>query len=306
MVRSSDLTIDVEHHGLQGVIACRLLDCEGSLALIDPGPSITLDGLRQQLRTHGVAIHDISAILLTHIHLDHAGGTGALIKENPNIRVFVHSKGAPHLVDPSRLLESAARVYNGDYESLWGSMTPLCTENLNVIYGGEYITLGKRELEVLYTPGHAVHHVSYYDPASATIYAGDTAGVRLCDSVVLPATPPPDIDLEQHEISLNEIEARSPAQLFLTHFGMSKDIRWHFAELRKRLASWALLVKESLSNVADDETRAREFSSVATAEFGVGISAIDVARYTVYCNPKLSWYGLARYWRKKSIGEQSH
>src|SRR3954468_6766473 len=236
------------------IIATAVLHGSGGVALVDPGPSSTLPRLREGLSSAGVAIGDVTALLLTHIRLDHAGATGTLVRENPRLRVFVHERGAPHLVDPAKLLASAARLYGDAMDRLWGEFAPVPREALTVLRGGERIEAGGRSLDVAYTPGHASHHVSYFSPDTGIAFVGDTAGVKtLPDAFVMPPTPPPDIDLELWSDSLRTVEAWRPDTLFLTHFGPSSPTGAHLTELRDHLAAAARLVEASLARDDSDE-----------------------------------------------------
>src|SRR4029077_15481114 len=189
-------SLDVNWTGRPHSIAAALLESDGHRAIIDPGPGSTLATLRKALRSHGVAVADLDAILLTHIHLDHAGATGSLVRENPNLGVFVHELGAPHMQDPAKLLASAARLWPDTLQELFGDALPVPVENLHILQGGETLPLGASKLDVVYTPGHASHHVSYFDNADGVAFVGDTTGVRIDNApYILPATPPPDIDL---------------------------------------------------------------------------------------------------------------
>jgi glyoxylase-like metal-dependent hydrolase (beta-lactamase superfamily II) len=189
-------TLDDNWMGRTRSIATALLESDGRRAIVDPGPGSTLDTLRKELRAHGVSVSDLDAILLTHIHLDHAGATGALVRENPRLAVYVHKLGAPHMIDPSKLLASAARLWPDSLQQLFGETVPVSAENLRILEGGEMIALGSRRIEVAYTPGHASHHVSYFESIDGVAFVGDTTGIRMeGHSFVMPATPPPDIDL---------------------------------------------------------------------------------------------------------------
>lgn len=224
------------------------------------------------------------------------------MRQNPRIEVFVHANGAPHLADPSRLLASAARLYKGNLEQMWGEFLPVPAENLRILAGGEKLRIGDRTLEVLYTPGHASHHISYFDPGEGTAFVGDTAGLRLGNRpLVSPATPPPDIDLELWESSLQQIGCRAPVRLFLTHFGFADQPAWHFEELRRRLRSWALAVRDSLQNYANDSERVAAFSRSVVADFRQQVPPEQCMLYLRAGGLELSWSGLARYWRKKTI-----
>ena len=170
--------LDLDFLGQRRVIATAVLQGPDGVALVDPGPSTCLDTLRSSLADHGIGIADVTALLLTHIHLDHAGATGTLVKENCDIAVYVHGSGAPHVVDPAKLLASASRLYGSDMERLWGEVLPVPESNVSCLHGGERVGVADRELEVAYIPGHASHHVGYFDRSSGIAFVGDTAGVR--------------------------------------------------------------------------------------------------------------------------------
>jgi len=298
---SSSVTIDLKHHQRDRYVACCVLDCKPEIALLDPGPSSTLSNLLHNLDRMGIGISDVGAILLTHIHFDHAGVTGTLVELNPRIRVYVHERGAAHLIDPTRLLKSASRVLGADVEGFWGPFNAVPARNLNVLNGGEEIKLGTRRFEVLYTPGHAPHHVSYFEPDSRVAFVGDAAGIRIADSFVYPATPPPDIDVEQINTSLSLIEAWKPQRLFLTHFGLVGRIEWHMTEFRERLRSWSEFARLSLERQEDDLHRAQEFSEMVTAEVASRASQEEAIWFEQLVSSRQNWYGLARYWRRQRV-----
>jgi glyoxylase-like metal-dependent hydrolase (beta-lactamase superfamily II) len=184
---------------------------------------------------------------LTHIHLDHAGATGALVNMLPNAQVYVHRLGAPHLIDPTRLVRSATRIYGEQMRSLWGEIVPVPQERLHVVDDGDEIVIGSSELQVLYTPGHAVHHVAFFDERRGLLFPGDVAGVRLEDPrLVRPPTPPPDLSLEDWYASLDRILALRPQRLFLPHFGPVDEVEAHITELRERLRAWGDLALEDM------------------------------------------------------------
>lgn len=293
--------IDVEHLGNPQVIAACLLTGEGGSAIVDPGPSSALPTLKRKLAKCGMSVAELDAILLTHIHLDHAGATGTLVAENPRLRVYVHERGAPHMTQPDKLLASAQRLYGGEMERLWGEFRAVPPQNLHVLKGGERIRTGGRALEVEYTPGHASHHVSYFDSSTGLAFIGDTAGIRIANRpYIVPPTPPPDIDLELWGKSLDLILARKPAKFFLTHFGTAEPIEEHVAELRERLAQWGGMVRESLKNNLDDTARANEFAAAVQADLQKKFSAPESAQYVKGAGLDLCWMGLARYWRKRA------
>src|SRR6476619_2397679 len=210
-------------------------------ALFDCGPTTCIPTLKGRLAERGVELQDVGHLLLSHIHLDHAGAAGVLVREHPELQVHVSSIGAPHLVDPSRLEQSARRLYGDEFDALWGEVAPLPRENVRET--GDRV-LG---LECFPSPGHASHHVCYLDP-DGTLYAGDAAGVRIqTSSFVLPPTPPPECDLATWESTLDELETRDPERLALIHFGVADDPHEHLAELRLALYDWADFVRGGAS-----------------------------------------------------------
>ena len=291
-------TVDLEFRSRSRYLASCVLVCGQEVAIVDPGPSSTLDVLQRKLHEMGVRFSDISTVLLTHIHLDHAGATGTLVEKNPNVRVLVHERGVKHLADPTRLLKSVSRVFGASGEEFWGPVKPVPTQNLKALTGGEQLLVGTRKFEVLYTPGHAKHHVSYFEPESEIAFVGDALGIRTNNAFVYPATPPPDIDLPQLYDSAALIESREPKRLFLTHFGLMEEVKWHFADFRDRLGRWGEFVRQSLQQPVDDETRARLFSEMAGAETASLISESEAEWFTKSVSSSQNWQGLAQYWRR--------
>jgi glyoxylase-like metal-dependent hydrolase (beta-lactamase superfamily II) len=233
--------IDLLHHATERVIGVYLLQTADGPALFDCGPSVCLPNLESGLAERGLAVTDLRHLLLSHIHLDHAGATGLLVRRNPALRVHVSPVGAPHLVDPSRLERSARRLYGEAFDTLWGELAPVAEENVQPVHEGA------AGLEAFPTPGHASHHVSYLDD-EGTLYAGDAAGVRLLPVLhVHPASPPPNVDLEAWMASLDEIERRSPERLALIHFGVAEDVDEHLALTREQLRRWAERVEHGMS-----------------------------------------------------------
>jgi glyoxylase-like metal-dependent hydrolase (beta-lactamase superfamily II) len=218
--------IDLMHVGLPRVIGCYQL---GDV-LIDPGPESCLPTLLSRLGEQRPRV-----LLLTHIHLDHAGATGALLARWPDIEVYVHERGAPHLIDPERLIKSARRLYGEQMDRLWGDMAPVPDRNLRVLTGGERILDGA--FEVAYTPGHASHHVSYLHEGTA--FVGDVGGVRIPPSgLTIPPTPPPDIDVDAWHRSIDVVASWSPERLAITHFGLAADVEDQLVRLGRRLDEW--------------------------------------------------------------------
>jgi glyoxylase-like metal-dependent hydrolase (beta-lactamase superfamily II) len=282
-------------------IATALLESDGHRTIVDPGPGSTLETLRQGLRSRSISVSDLDAVLLTHIHLDHAGATGALVGENPRLAVYVHTNGAPHMIDPSKLLASAQRLWPNDLQRLFGETLPVPAENLHIVEGGETLTLGSRQVEVVYTPGHASHHVSYFDKAEGVAFVGDTAGVRIeGNAFAMPATPPPDIDLGIWDTSFAAILERKPARLFLTHFGYSDNPSEHILHFRERLHRWVTLTAEILRTAASDSAAMDAFMAATYAEISEHLPADEADHYAFSAGLNLSFLGLARYLRKRA------
>lgn len=294
-------TLDDHWMGRPRSIATALLESDGHRAIVDPGPGSTLDTLRKELGAHGVSVHDLDAILLTHIHLDHAGSSGALAKENPRVAVYVHKLGAPHMMDPAKLLASAARLWPDNLDELFGEVLPVAESNLRILEGGETITLGSRKIEVAYTPGHASHHVSYFDNVEGVAFVGDTTGIRIeGHSYVMPATPPPDIDLRLWDSSFATILERKPKRLFLTHFGFSENPAAHIAQFRERLHRWMETTEKILQTAKSDSGAMDSFMAAMRAEIGEHLPAEEVEQYVATAGLNLSFLGLARHARKRA------
>ena len=295
--------IDLRFLGYPGVIATAILHGPSGVALVDPGPSTSLDNLKQALGQKGLGVSDIRQLLLTHIHLDHAGASGSLVRENPSIEVFVHERGAPHMANPERLLDSAGRLYGQDMGPLWGEFLPVPQDRLRPLHGGETIQAGRRELKVAYTPGHASHHVSYFDRASGVAFVGDTAGIRMAGSeYVMPPAPPPDVDLEAWLESEARILSWDPDTLFITHFGPFHGARLQFQQLRDNLADWSRIVRRLLADASlTDEQRQQAFVAEAGLELRRAVGDGEAEYYSRAGRLDYSWQGLARYWRKKKI-----
>jgi glyoxylase-like metal-dependent hydrolase (beta-lactamase superfamily II) len=319
--------LDVNWCDRPKTIAAALLQSKNHVALIDPGPESTLQTLREQLNNHGLAISDLNAILLTHIHLDHAGATGKLVRENPNLKVHVHSNGARHMADPSKLIASATRLWGDQLPILFGKTLPVPQENLQILEGGETLTLGSRKLHVAYTPGHASHHVSYFDSDEGVAFIGDTGGIRIDNlPYIYPATPPPDVDLSLWDKSFKAILDRRPSKLFLTHFSYSNDPAAHIAEFHDRLHRWYSTAEKSLRAAtnfvaakqppskpqpaaADQSAKETEakievaamgvFIKECTAEMESKVSPAESEHYAFTAGLDLSFRGLSRAVRKR-------
>jgi glyoxylase-like metal-dependent hydrolase (beta-lactamase superfamily II) len=270
--------IDVMHLGRERVICCAAQDD----VIVDPGPECSsrtlVDALGERIPR---------AILLTHIHLDHAGATGALVRRWPDVEVWVHQRGARHMIDPSALIESATRIYGDDMKRLWGEIVPVPERNLRVLEGGE----SAGDWDVVYTPGHAKHHVTYLHRPTRTAFCGDVAGVSIGEnSPVLAPTPPPDIDLELWRESIARVRALDPAQLVATHFGLVRDPGPRFDELEANMTRFAELART---------TTDAQFAKAVTDEITARCAPDAAASFLQAMPPDTLWAGLDRYWRRR-------
>jgi glyoxylase-like metal-dependent hydrolase (beta-lactamase superfamily II) len=294
--------IDLEHMGRPQSVAACLLETRDGPVLIDPGPASTLPALRAGLAKHGYEIGDLTGLLLTHIHLDHAGGSGTLARENPRLQVYVHELGAPHVADPTRLLRSATQLYGDRMEALWGEVAPVPAVQVRALSGGESLAVGGRTFEVAYTPGHASHHVSYFEPESGLAFVGDTGGLRTPPLFsVLPVTPPPDFDLEAWLRSLRVIGAWRPSQLMLTHYGASPDPESHLDDLRAGLVTWADHARSSLAFPGSDEERLKWFGGQLERWLEGRVPADRALKFLEGAEVDACWWGLVRYWKNQGL-----
>jgi glyoxylase-like metal-dependent hydrolase (beta-lactamase superfamily II) len=282
--------IDVLHLGRERVIGCWQL----GPVLVDPGPESCIETLLSGLD------REPEALLLTHIHLDHAGASGALVQRFPKLEVWVHARGAVHLSDPTRLVQSAERIYGDDMERLWGRVVPVPEENLRVLESGGAITASGREFDVAYTPGHASHHVVYFDRSDGVAYVGDVAGVRIppCD-FIRPPTPPPDIDVEAWEASIDLVASSGPRRLALTHFGAVDQPERHLRRMKERLREQAELVRRLLEEKGDNEEAAATFVAETDELTRESCDPETAAVFEQGAPREQLWSGLRRYWLKR-------
>jgi glyoxylase-like metal-dependent hydrolase (beta-lactamase superfamily II) len=273
--------LDLLHLGRPKVIGCYLVETSDGLALQDCGPATCVPELKNRLAERGLELTDLRHLLLSHIHLDHAGATGTLAREHPELQVYVSEIGAPHLIDPERLERSARRLYGDEFDRLWGELVPVPEQNIHTVRDE---VLG---LQCFPTPGHASHHVCYLDQ-DGTLYAGDATGVRIQPSqTVLPPTPPPEFDLDTWQKTLDEIERRNPERLALIHFGVADDPEPHIADLRARLKRWTAWVGDGMNR--------DEFIRAGSEDLGPDRGAYEHAMPLWQ-----SYAGLERYWEKRA------
>ncbi len=292
--------LDTRHMGYEGTVGVYLVPGPGgSFALVESGPGSTLDNLEAAIREAGFEPEGLSSVMVTHIHLDHAGAAGTLAKRY-NAEVYVHENGAAHLLDPSRLMKSASRIYGDQMDTLWGEMESLPQELLRVVRDMDTFQAVGRRFDVRYTPGHASHHVAYLMEKSA-MFTGDAAAIRLPGSdVVRPALPPPEVDLEVWENSLAVIRQAGTERLLLTHFGEVREVNAHLEEVAEKNKVWAKEVLAGLQAEEEDAALEARLERLAHEELAADNASEEVVeRHRVTSNDAMSVMGLKRYWQKK-------
>lgn len=292
--------IDLQFRGSPRVIATALLNGPGGLTLIDPGPTSCLPALEAGLRDRGLTLRDVRTLLLTHIHLDHAGAAGTIVERVPAVRVYVHERGAPHMIDPEKLLASVTRLYGDQMDALWGAFLPVPASQVTVLRGGERLEISGTSMQVAYTPGHAKHHVSFLDEGTGMAYVGDTAGLRISGDYLMAPTPPPDIDIEAWQASLDVIDAWQPVSLFLTHFGPITPARAHLARFRTTLTAQAELVRDALKAGGSEEQQIQAFVDRLRQDARRALPEREAKATELAAPFDQLWQGLARYWSKKT------
>jgi glyoxylase-like metal-dependent hydrolase (beta-lactamase superfamily II) len=291
-------TIDLGFMGTEEIIASFLLTGEGSAAIVETGPTSCIDELMRGLKDRGVAPEDVEQVFLTHIHLDHSGASGNLTEILPNAAFFVHEIGYPHLMDPSKLLKSAMRLYGEEnMDELWGEVKPVPEDRLVKLEGGEEIKAADGVVKAHYTPGHAYHHLAFHEPGTGHLFAGDVAGVRLPgQSYVKPPTPPPEVDIDAWKGSIETIRKIEPKILCPTHFGSYEDVERHLGELEQRLEDWLLLVEERMDEGRSQEDIAEELGAKGDEEMlREGANPEESERYELAANYEMLVAGIMRY-----------
>lgn len=291
-------TIDLHFQDTPGVVASAVFDTGDGLALVDTGPSSTLPALEAGLAALGARLEDVRHVLLTHIHLDHAGAAGTLLARVPEARAYVHERGAAHLSRPERLVASATQIYGDQMEQLWGEFLPVPPDRLTVLAGGEELRLGQTDVLPLYTPGHAVHHLAYH--VGEHLFVGDVGGIRL-DVRQTPRapTPPPDIDLEAWRASIALLRGRDAHTLHLAHFGAYAQTEAHWDALLANLHTDAERIRAGLTAGQEPQALSDAFTEALLAELREEGPDLP-ARYEFACPPWMSVQGLMRYWQRQA------
>lgn len=290
--------LDLKFLGYPLAIAAYLLTGKEEAALVEVGPASTADTLLNEVEQAGVPLDKVRHLLVTHIHLDHAGALGVLMQRLPDATCYVHPVGAPHLADPSRLVASASRLYGELMDTLWGPVLPVPAERIRIVQDGERIQVAGRTLLALDTPGHARHHHAYLDEASGLLFAGDIAGVRMPNTTyVRPPTPPPELDIEAWQTSLTKLRALPIHKLALTHFGVFDDVARHLDELERRLLDWGALTRQLVEQGRTDEEIIAALQEYGNSEMQA--QGVDPSSYDLGAGYQLIAMGYARYWRKR-------
>ncbi len=292
--------IDLEFLGTPGVISAFLLDAGDTSILIETGPTTTLPALERGLREAGRSFEDIGHIIVTHIHLDHSGSAGVILRDNPHIQIHVHPAGAPHLIDPERLVRSAGRIYCDDMDRLWGEIIGIPEERVHTLEDGASITLGNRSLRIAHTSGHASHHIVILDELTGTLFTGDVGGVRVPGtSYVAVPIPPPEVDPPAWEVSLERIRSLNPTRIAPTHFGLHDDVEAHLSQILPRLADLVAIGENAGDELADTEEMTRRVTDYQRQAFGDEATP-EVLHQLSLANPDLlGALGLQRYLRKR-------
>ena len=292
--------VDLNWNGLPGQVASYILDDGGALAVVETGPTSTLPAVLDAIRALGREPAEVTHLLVTHVHLDHAGGAGALLQHTPHARVYVHPLGALHLEYPSRLVASARQLYGDRMDALWGDIVPVPRDRLVVLKDGDEVAIGERRLRAVETPGHASHHHAYHDPDARLVFTGDVGGIRLKRMpYVYAPTPPPDIDLDAWQESIRRLRALEPELLLLTHFGGVIDPAWHLDDLSARLHAWAAWTEGQARAGAGSRAMAASLAERAEADILAAVGSEAAAKdYEVAVPYSMMAAGLERWWTK--------
>lgn len=290
------IILDLNFMKVKQTIAAFLVETQEGPVLIETGPYSTFSELKKQVNVHGYQLEDIRHVLLTHIHFDHAGAAWALAQHGAQI--YVHPAGARHLANPTKLYESAKRIYQEEMDVIWGAMEPISAKQITEVGHKRKIRIGKTKFKAWHTPGHAPHHIAW--EYNRTLFSGDVAGVRIGSGVPMPPCPPPDIDVEAWKMSIRLLLEQRFEALYLTHFGEVQDVKNHLIELRARLINWATWIKPILDLQLPEEELQSKFQAYVNQQMlAAGMEPPDLKRYEL-ANPLfMSVWGLTRYWKKK-------
>lgn len=295
--------IDLNFQGTPGVVGAYLVTGPEGHTLVETGPGSTLPALERGILATGARLEDVTQLALTHIHLDHAGGSGTLLRRLPNAKLLVHPVGANHMIDPARLLASAGRIYGDAMQRLWGIFEAVPADRVVLLDDEARVRFGEREIRVIHTPGHATHHVVFADESQRTAFTGDVAGVRLGhSSYVRPPTPPPDVDIEGWHSSIHRLRELGLRALDTTHFGRRRDVSAHLDALAYNLDAWVGWIEMRIAAGADAAVMTSELRSKRARDVAAsGGTLADAAAYELVTASRMSVDGLSRYLAKRRV-----
>ena len=290
-------TLDLNFLGYPQSIAAYLVETSVGPVLIETGPHSTFEVLKNEIKRYGFKVDEIKHVFLSHIHLDHAGAAWALAEKGATI--YLHPFGETHLAHPEKLMESAKRIYQEDMDRLWGQMHPIPMDQLRSTVHLEEIIIGNLHFQALHTPGHAKHHIAW--KIDDLLFTGDVAGVKIQKGPVVPPCPPPDINLEDWIRSIDLILACEPSQIYLTHFGVIKDVPAHMHALKSMIHDWSQWVKQNWMAGFTAKELTPKFSEYTSQQLlRLGVDPLGIKQYEA-ANPSwMSVAGLIRYWKKKT------
>lgn len=292
--------IDLGFMDTPGVIASYLLAGDNDLTLIESGPATTRAHLEEGLRSAGYSLGDVSRIVITHIHLDHAGAAGAIMRDHPRIRLSVHPFGAPHMIDPARLITSAGRIYEDRMDQLFGEVIGVPADRVDHVIDGEVSHLGGRSLRMLFTPGHAAHHVAIFDELTRTLFTGDVGGVRIPgQTFVAPPTPPPEFAPDLWRDSVETLRSVHPARLALTHFGFVDDVDAHLDRLTPGIESVIGIARDALTSGGNLEALTARLLGFGRVGMEGPDAALALGQLELASPAYVSAMGLQRYLKKR-------
>ncbi|MBI4729200.1 MAG: MBL fold metallo-hydrolase [Acidobacteria bacterium] len=297
------VALDTRMAGLDELVAAYLVP-GANPAVVETGPATVATNVVAGLESLGISREDVAFLVVSHIHLDHAGGAGDLIRAFPNATLIVHRAGAPHMADPSRLMASAQRVFGPALDTLFGSLAPVPAERLRAVDPGDRVDLGGgRSLEVVDATGHAKHHMALLDSESGALFVGDALGVFMPEAGVLrPATPPPEFDLEAALATLERFRERQPAALYLSHFGPAPAGRDLIAEAEERLVRFAEIVRGAMRETTDLDVLARRLEEGTAPDYaGVRERPDLLAKFETLNAFRSSAAGYLRYFQQHGL-----
>jgi glyoxylase-like metal-dependent hydrolase (beta-lactamase superfamily II) len=288
--------LDTQHLGRSGIIAATALETDDGLILFDTGPESTFETVAAQLPERGFSVRDVRHVFLSHIHFDHAGAAWRFAEQGATI--YVHPRGAPHLIDPTKLVASATRLYGDEMERLWGKFAPVAEEGVRVLQDNDAVRVGEFEIRAIATAGHASHHHIYqWDD---NVFGGDVAGVRIGGGPPIPPFVPPELEIEAWQESIAKIRELNPARLYLPHFGLVEEgISTHLDALAERVRRWSIWFRDRL-RAGDDEQKLRPaFAEFVASELrSAGASESELVDYEQADPSFMAVSAAIRYWRK--------